>query len=450
MARKKKQKHHIGKKEFAFNFISLVAILGVCLYFGGRSLYYYSLQNIDFSKKAQTLSGLIINSNRLVEKDVEGLHQDNDGYYFKGNVNNNYVWYGNRSFRIVRVNKDKTVKLVSSDLVSSFMWGEEEHYEKSNLKYWLTDTKDDYSGVYYKTIPDTNYLEKTTYTEDIMDNNKVVKGKKKYSDDVTTLTINDYVLANGKSSYLNNGKIFYVLGLNKDDENLFVDEDGSIQSTDGLDGYGIRAVITLKENVNVTSGNGTKDEPYVIESKNNNYIDSYITLGNQKWKVFENTNGILKLYLFGYISNNGVEVLKPYSNTNSIFDINDRNNIANYLNGEYLNSLSYSNYLVDSKFYIGEVSVEEGYQYKNIYNNEITCKVGLLSIFDYVSNNYFDNYFHLNNTSEVSSMEYSAHTNGFVEEDEVTELKHIVPVISIDSKAIKNGSGTLNDPYVLE
>ena len=46
MAKKKKQLHLIGKKEFIFNFFSLVIIIGIGLYFGARSMYYYSRQNM--------------------------------------------------------------------------------------------------------------------------------------------------------------------------------------------------------------------------------------------------------------------------------------------------------------------------------------------------------------------------------------------------------------------
>ena len=42
---KKPIKHLMGKKEFIFDFISLVFALSVVLYYGGRCFYYYSLQH---------------------------------------------------------------------------------------------------------------------------------------------------------------------------------------------------------------------------------------------------------------------------------------------------------------------------------------------------------------------------------------------------------------------
>ena len=77
-------------------------------------------------------------------------------------------------------------------------------------------------------------------------------------------------------------------------------------------------------------------------------------------------------------------------------------------------------------------------------------QINFIYIFDYVSNDLFDDYFHLNNTSEISDIEYSTNSRGLVEEVDVTEKKHIVPVISINANIIKNGDGTINNPYVVE
>ena len=44
---------------------------------------------MKIKEEAQTLNGLIIQNNKVVQKDEVGLHQDTDGYYFKGKVENN-------------------------------------------------------------------------------------------------------------------------------------------------------------------------------------------------------------------------------------------------------------------------------------------------------------------------------------------------------------------------
>ncbi len=451
MAKGKKKTLRFSKSEFIFNIVSLVVLLGIALYFGGRSFYYYGLQSVKTKDGVQTLDGIIINNNSLV-KDGDGLHRDNDGYYFKGNITNNYVMIFNRLYRVLRVDNDGSVKLVSENTVASFMWGDDSKYKSSNLHNWLTKTKDEHSGIYLNTIPNySDFLKKTSYSEDILKNNKIKSGKNTYKDYVTTLSINDYINGGSSKGFLNNGKIYYLIGLDDNDENLFVDEDGTVQSCDSLDGYGVRAVITLKKDSKIASGDGSVGNPYVInQDGKSNHIDSYVKLGNDIWRVYNEENGILKMYKNTYINNTITDITMPYSSSGSLFNLNDKKSLAYFLNTTYLSTLTYSNYLVDNYYYVGEISNDTSYDYKNIYNNYVVCKVGLLNIFDYNSNNELNGYFYMNTTSSVGSIQYSTLSNGLLEENDVTELKHIVPVISINSSYIKGGSGNLSDPYVVE
>ena len=450
--KKKKQKHLLGKNEFLFNFFSIIIVIGIAVYFGARSLYYYSKQNIKIQEESQTLNGLIIHQNRVVQDNEDGLHQDSNGYYFKGNITNNYVLFANRLFRVIRVNNDNSIKMVSESYAASFMWGDSSPYQESNLYNWLTKTSKEYSGIYYDTIPNVEkVLSKTKYSEDILNGEKVKDGSKKGSEYVTTLGVKDYVLANGKSSYLNNGSVFFLLGLSNDDENLYIEDDGSIQKCDNLEGYGVRPVITLKKNIEVTTGDGTAQNPYVVAyGEEKTAIDQYVKLGNDIWKIYSDKNGVLKLYKNEYIVDNNQEFLSSYSDTNSIFDLKDKKNIAYYLNNVYYNSLVYAPFLLDSEYYIGEISDDAGYDYTNIYKEKVVCKVGLLNIFDYNPASSLNNFFYLNTTSLVGSMEYNRSSNGILGEVDVRELRHVVPTISIQKNMIKSGNGTLSEPYVLE
>ncbi len=447
---KKKEKHLIGRKEFLFNFFSLVFIICIGIYFGYRGLYYYSKQNQKTQEESDTLNGVVIQNSPLVQGEADGLHRDSYGYFFKGNVQNNYVLFENKIFRIMRINSDNTVKVVSDGLVAVFPWGEKSDYESSNIYQWLQKTELEYSGVYYNSFSDIeDYLIKTSYEEPIFKEKKVQSSNKKYKDYITTLTISDYVLANGKKSYLNIGKAFFLLGFNQDKENFFVDEDGTLENCDSLEGYGIRSVLTMKANLKIQGGNGTIESPYVIQEKTKTFVDSYIKLGDDFWRVYSDEGESLKLYLNGYIMSNGVEVVRNYSTTNSIFDPKDKKSLAYYLNTTYLASLSYSNLLLEFRAFTGEISDDAGYNYANIYKESVPVKVSLLNIFDYVSNNDIFDYFYENTTSQVGSMQYNIQANGILEESDVREEKHIVPVVSISKSSIKGGQGTLNDPYVV-
>lgn len=448
MSKKRNKKKPITKFEFIFNIISIITLLSIFLYFGGRSIYYYSKQNTV--KESASLADKII-SNNQVTNEKDGFHQEKNGYYFKGNVSNNYVKFSNRIFRIMNVYNDNSVKLVSDDNNGILIWGDESSYKTSNLYNWLNKTASPNSGIYYNTISNTNLLTKTSYKENQLLKSKIKETNKEEKDYVTTLTISDYINANGKDSYLNNGKYFWLIGYDKDKSNLYVDDTGSVESGASYESYGIRPVISLKENVKITSGVGTKEDPYVIDMENsNNYIDQYVKLGNDIWKIYSDTNDILKLSLNGYINVNNQEYTAIYSQTTSEFNLTNRYNIAYYLNRNYYNTLSYKDILLDNNYPTGEISNETGFNMENIYKETTTSKVGLLSIFDYNTNRDLTDYYYLNKTSSIGSMIYVNNNVGIIDEEKSTEKKHIVPTISIDKKLIKQGEGTLENPYTLE
>ena len=63
---KKKQKHIFTIHEFLFDFISLVLVIGIVVYFGYRSLYFYSKQNQKKVQDAETLNGIVLQNNPFV------------------------------------------------------------------------------------------------------------------------------------------------------------------------------------------------------------------------------------------------------------------------------------------------------------------------------------------------------------------------------------------------
>ena len=452
---KKKKKNFVfaySKVEFVFNFISLVFVISVALYYGGRSFYYYSLQNKEIKETAQTLNGEILANNSLAKdpKD-EGLHKDEEGYFFKGNITTNYVWFANRMFRVMRVYEDNTVKLISDDLVSTFIWGDFPPYENSNPRIWLSPQENiDVSGVYYKSIPSADYfLTDTTYTIDRFNDGKVEHGDIEMSDKVVSVTLNDYILSGGKSGYLNNGKLYFLLGYREDESNLYVEEDGSIAECSNLDGYGVRAVITLNKNIPIAHGTGKKDDPYVIDQGDKtNYVDSYVKLGNDVWKVYEEKDGLVKMYLNDYIRHeDGSEVYRQYSWGSSQYYYYDDGNIGYYLSNDYYNSLSYKDLIVETQYPYGEISSETGYSFTNIYRAMYVGKMGMLNLFDYVSNNNLSDFYRDVTGSELSHTQFAVLANGAMDEVDVWNEKHIVPVISINTSSIKGGSGTIDNPY---
>ena len=206
----------------------------------------------------------------------------------------------------------------------------------------------------------------------------------------------------------------------------------------------------MKKNLAISGGTGSGDDPFVINQGNDiNYVDSFVKLGNDTYKVIGDSNGVVRLALAGYATSNGNILTTEYSNSNSLFTNKNRNNIGYYLNTSYYSSLSYYNILVDSNFGLGEISNDSGLLFKNSFNSIGTFKVGMMSMFDYNTNMALDDYFLLNTTSEVGSMVYVYHSNGLLEEARVTDSKRVVPVISVSRSTFTKGTGSFNDPYTI-
>lgn len=70
--------------------------------------------------KSKYLYEKIIDDN-LVTSDI-GLYEVGAEYIMKGEVKNNYVKYNNRLFRIIRINEDKSIRLMEEEGLSSVTW----------------------------------------------------------------------------------------------------------------------------------------------------------------------------------------------------------------------------------------------------------------------------------------------------------------------------------------
>ncbi|MBR4618912.1 MAG: hypothetical protein IKO49_06370 [Bacilli bacterium] len=449
--KKKKEKHIVGRKELIFDVVSVVSIIMLGIYIGYRSITYYTKETMSKKKEANTLAAAI-RSNNEITKGNTGLRKSEDGYYFIGNVENNYLKAFNRLYRIIEVTNDNKIKIVSDFNEAAMIYGNTNDYQKSNINIWLNKGENDFSGVYYQTIPGVeNLLSKTSYCEGVLKNDKVKCPKKKYSSYFSLLTIEDYIRALGKKSYLNNGKYSFILGFDEDSNPLYITEDGVVSSASSYDGYGIRVVMTLKKNALILGGVGTKDDPYILNQEGNeNNINKYVRLGDDLFQIIEEQGNYLRLRQNDYLSLNNIYPEIAFNNKGAEFSLKNRYNIGYYLNYTYYNKLPYRSYLSDCSFNVGEISTATSYSYGEIYKEKIVAKVGLINMFDLNTNNVQTDYYLINKTSSVGSMVRTYNSLGIVDDDKATEKKKIVPVICLDKTLFKNGNGNIDNPYVVE
>ncbi len=447
---RKKTKKIMGRAEFLFNVISLLILIGIGIYFGGRSLYYYSLHTKASSKEAGTLVEKVLEMNEPTQKE-NGFHQLEDGYLFVGQVENNYVLFSNRLFRILRINENHSMKLVTEDNQTILTLGDVDTYEGSNLEIWLNKEEQiEQSGVFYRSLTDAyNNLVETKYCEGTLENNQVTCAGKKKKAYVTLLSVDDYLEAHGNNSFLNNGKYTWLLG-KQEDAFLYLSEDGKIGKSSLDEGYGVRAVITLDARMRYVSGDGTKENPYRVQENNPTKVGSYVQLGNDVYRGYREDDNLLYLALDQYAMQDNQELVTHYNVLTTQFDPRTNTNIAYYLNNTYLFQLPYRDYLQDFQVYTGEISRETGMTYLNQYTNFETVKIGLLSIADIKTNPLLTDYYLSNTTSSVGDSAYIYDAAGLLREGDVIEPKHFIPTVAILKSAIQSGDGTKENPYKVE
>ena len=177
----------------------------------------YNVSDIFIKNDVVTLPA-ISNSDIPILDDINNVEPklyktyDNLGitYYYRGNVDNNYVFFNNKLWRIIRINGDDSIRIISEDI-----------YKEEELKDW------------YESLNEINkkLLVETEYCNYIND------------DDFQDLKCGDSIK-----------DIDYIGTINKK-EAILTD----LKEIEG------KIVVSLNSKVLVTSGNGLKNNPYKIK-----------------------------------------------------------------------------------------------------------------------------------------------------------------------------------------
>ena len=244
--------------------------------------------------------------------DASGLYAStatntgNSTYYFRGNVENNYVSFAGQTWRIVRINEDGTIRIIMQDGINN------------NARYKFNSNSSNNTYMYYSTNGDAktqleswyqeNIGSKTNLASKVVSGNyyceqaKVKPGDSYTSGSATMTTYNKYTPdfkciadGNGKSvvnasvGLLSYDEVVYAGGYPYSNNNSYYLYNSAIDwwtmspasfsgsyscvwyiSTSGsnydhhiYDTYHLRAVLNLTANTQII-GNGTSSNPYKI------------------------------------------------------------------------------------------------------------------------------------------------------------------------------------------
>ena len=227
-------------------------------------------------------------------------------YYFRGNVENNYVSFASQTWRIVRINEDGTVRIVMQDGINN------------NTNYQFNSNYNNYTYMYYSNSNAKTTLEnwyqmnigsKADLAKNVASGNYYCEqAKVKYSSDYTSENANmtlyssympdfkcttdgngkgqvsasagllsyDEVVYAGGFSFVNNDN-YYLFSSNNTMWTMspagyafgisaiwFINTTGSVTNPSVSYTSALHPVINLKTDTKISSGNGTKNNPYLL------------------------------------------------------------------------------------------------------------------------------------------------------------------------------------------
>ena len=245
--------------------------------------------------------------------DASGLYKSTDTntgkptYYFRGNVENNYVSFAGFTWRIVRVNEDGTVRIVMQDGINNndnyafnynynnytYMYYSNSQAKTTLERWYQTNigsksdlSKNVASGAYYCEQARVKYDSSYATGDTVMNVYKNYipdfkcssdgNGKGVVNASIGLLNYDEVVYAGGyvdnknNNYYLYNNDYFWIISPNGKPTKANglmawrIDSQGQINATLVNADIPIRPVLILNADTKISSGNGTKENPFVV------------------------------------------------------------------------------------------------------------------------------------------------------------------------------------------
>jgi len=224
----------------------------------------------------------------LQPADTEG-----NRYLTGDNNTSNYVWYSGKLWRIVAINSDNTIKLVTQGNMATIAWvtsSGNTNYSTSQIYSWLNN---EFLPTLEPSVLADSTWDYTTYASSTA--TKAPSTSFVENEKVGLLTIYDYYkVRNGTpSNFLNNGYYWWTMSPQTDGSGVwYVNSDGYAGYFSPTNPSGARPSVNLKSDIQIKGGAGTKSNPYVIGGDKDTGVTSEL-LSNRISGEYINFNDVL-------------------------------------------------------------------------------------------------------------------------------------------------------------
>ena len=393
------------------------------------------------------------------------VSETDESNYYKGQVADNYVLFSGMLWRIINVDENGNVKLISEDVVSNLRY-DSTGYKDSNVEAWL-------NNVFYNSLTNPDkYLVDTTYCVGAV--NSVDDINSSCSETVTAKvglpSLDEYykTVENTFSAMNYQNNYAYLLSNKLNGEALVV-YNMQIHDLELLNIPPVKPVITIKNGLYIYKGDGTKENPYKLndyqygeehEAIKDRLIGEYISYSGQLFRITgKEKDGSVKVigaHPLLNISTDNVLMVSIAGIQNYQYNLTDENNPGYIINEDYIEYLDDSN-IINYEYPI--ITNSRGVKYNELKTENVKAKLMLASTTDLFSS-----------VSEglYSSQRVQLFADRSEEENMIIMLNVLTGVsfeVSSDNFSefsikvithlngnlkIRSGEGTINNPYLLQ
>lgn len=409
---KKKVKATLFQKIFCTT--SALFILGCITFYGYRFIKYYRIYNpkVDSENGSVLLSKDIVGKSEFATDEEDGLFSSGGNYIYKGNVSNNYLKYNDMLWRIVRINADNSIDIILDDYITLLPWNSKvtSFTESDIYKYINNDFLD---------LLDKEMLNKTSFCTDKLSDLTSITCEGQDTDSyVKLLDVANFLnsVNKGKSYLINNDEIFWLADYGED--KIWHTNGSNVSQSEVNSLYEIRPMVRLRNTTVYSSGDGTKEKPYVVGDEKILKVGSKVVLGEDTWLVYDNKDGIKLMRS---------DILEKQLDFDKEKLTYKDSSLMTYLNDTYLNSLSYKDMIVENTYYIGEYKGS----ISDIKSDTVKTKVGIPNLLDIKFDSNVKSYF----TSTINEERVLVYENP-LRPGRITTYRGIRPCITISKETV--------------
>ena len=385
-------------------------------------------------------------------------------YVYTGAADDNYVMFSGMLWRIVKMDQDGNLQLITDNNIANVSYGSsEKSYAESNVYKWLNE-------YFLSNIHENSrkYLVDTKWCYDDQESIGIIDTcEKNVTAKVGLLSLSDYEKAKvNNTSYLVMPASFSLI--NRQNFNnvwitdLYNNERAATRSNADL--VGVRPVITVNKDTYVTMGEGTLDSPYKLqdytygkenEMLHTRLIGEYVVYSGYNFRIAgRDEDGNVKLVAVDLLKNSAEgNVVSAYYEEGSDLtpDVKKNGNLYYALNTDVLNYISEKS-LISHEFQIPEY--KSSVDYSDYDMKTITSKLSIPASFEmFAGFNKNSNEQQIYWLSDYQGNDMVSILNGnnglaFHMDKSTFPSNGVKAVIYLDKDIkIASGKGSASDPY---